>query len=148
MNEVSLRHSRWVETCIKLSMRNTKAYPYRYAGLLVKGGRVISYGFNRVKNNTLTSNSYYRCKTVHCEVDVLRNVDDVRGCILYIGGVTKAGNLINTKPCFMCYEYLKKYFDRGLRLVCYHNEFGEIQFLRREGYVYYRVEEDRYIKTC
>lgn len=127
-----MRHEQWINLCLRLAKRNTKALPYRYAGVLVKGGRVISIGFNRIKNNDL-GNPRYLMRTTHCEVDTLRNVNPrfVNGSILYVVGLTKADNFVYARPCAACTRELVLYFNLGLRAVYYLTPSG-IQTIHRD----------------
>lgn len=103
------KDKRWIKTCLKIASRN-KIKHYKHASILVKGGRIISIGVNKTKAGCL-GDPCYHLKGWHAELDCLHKVDpkDAKGAILYVGGWSKGGRVIKSKPCPYCQQYLKKF---------------------------------------
>lgn len=132
-----MRHDKWMRTCIKFTNKS-QAAPYKHACIIVRGGSIVSIGLNRVKNNWF-SNTCYRMKTVHSEIDALRNMDkkDVKGSVLYVSGITMAKNLVNSKPCEECQKEINVYIEKyGLKAVFYSTPDGIKELVRDERKVY------------
>lgn len=76
----------------------------------MRGGKVISIGINKNKAGCL-EDSCYGLKGWHAELDCLHKLDPetVKGAILYVAGWSKGGNVVVSKPCRYCQQYLKKF---------------------------------------
>lgn len=118
-----MRHERWLRLCLRMT-RRSKMPEHRHAAILVKGGKVISYGINKRKAGML-ADRVYGLKGWHSEADCLLSIHkkNVKDAVLYVAGVTKTGRLANSKPCLCCQEFINKYKLKG---VYYLNERNEV----------------------
>lgn len=103
------RHSNWIRVAIRHAEKSEVRH-YKHAALLVKGGRVISIGINRNKSGCL-GDPLYGLKGWHSELDALLSVDPdmVCGATLYVAGISRGKNVIKSKPCRYCQEFINKY---------------------------------------
>ena len=88
---------------------------HRIGSVLVKGNRVISWGYNRDKTHT---DSPHEFKSIHSEWDTIRKCtpEDVRGATIYVSRSKKDGTPALARPCSSCYSMLK---DLGIRSICF-----------------------------
>lgn len=119
-----MRHEKWLRLCLRLT-RKSKMPDYKHVSLLIKNGRVISYGFNNKYRSGKLADPVYEDKGWHSEVDCLFPIhkDNVKGAYLYNAAKTKTGLLANSKPCPCCQEFISKYQLKG---VFYHDERGNL----------------------
>lgn len=82
---------------------------YKHAVQIVKGGSVISYGYNH--------------DTIHAEVQALNKLwpGFARGTVVYSMRFTRSGNLAMAKPCDDCETALRA---AGVKKVVYSNREG------------------------
>lgn len=73
---------------------------WRVGAVLVRGGRLLSVGFNRYRNDPsqvdLAGVSY------HAEAVAIRKAGFTEGATLYVARVTRSGDLGSAKPCARC----------------------------------------------
>lgn len=110
----------WISLTREEAVKSHYLIPGRRTGcLLVKGNKVISRGFNKMKNRMSVS-----VKTVHAEIDAINKIGLNRGerfniLVAYIfrwkGGISK--------PCLSCWINLKLI---GVRKIVYEGSNGEI----------------------
>lgn len=119
-----MRHERWLKVCIRLAYQHHN-HMYRHVSILVRGGRIVAVGYNRVKPNPMQNPSYVM-RTVHSEVDISRQIgyNSYKGAILYVTGLTQANHLVFSKPCQSCQKKIEIYKDYGLRDVYYTTPYG------------------------
>ncbi|QWU18452.1 hypothetical protein KP014_19975 [Paenibacillus sophorae] len=100
---------------------------YRHAACVVKGGRLVNVGVNTNKKGRLID-PLYEEKGCHAELMALCSLSEeqVRGSVLYVAGWSKGNNIVNSKPCPICQQYIKK-FD--LKAVYYSLPNGEYEEL-------------------
>lgn len=109
---------------------------FKHGALLVKNGVIISRGYNTL---SISSNpqikmvekfsgirlTFSGIGTIHAEIACLINVglrqDLIRNSTLYIFGISRAGNVIKSRPCPRCLKAL--YFMR-IKQVVYSNQDG------------------------
>ncbi|OZB98169.1 deaminase [Paenibacillus sp. XY044] len=120
------RHKKFIAFCLKKARKN-RIDNYRLAATIIKGGRVIAVGVNSNKAGCLID-PLYENKGVHAELDALCKLSEkqIKGSIMYVAGWSKANNMITSKPCPKCQEYMKK-FD--LKAVYYSMPNGEYEEL-------------------
>jgi deoxycytidylate deaminase len=109
-----MRHIKWLQSALR-STKKSVFYPQKMCALVVKGGRVISVGLNRVSPGKLKDRRYHHVM-VHAELDAILGVDpdDLKGATIYVAGVSKAGTAIKSEPCEACKQMLT---DIGVRAV-------------------------------
>ena len=97
---------RWVRKAI-LQAEQAPHEQWRVGAVLVRGGSVLSTGFNRYRNDPaqvdLPGVSY------HAEEAALRKASDPRGATLYVARVTRSGVLGMSKPCAKCERLLAQH---------------------------------------
>lgn len=118
------RHARYIRLAQKLAEKSD-FINYRMSCVVVKGGRVIAIGINKPKSG-LVKHPAYSQKAIHAELDAILMIDSskLKGATVYIGGITKTGDLLKSAPCPLCQNLLKEY---GIRCVVFHEKTGEIR---------------------
>ena len=81
---------------------------YKIGAVLVKGGRVISLGVNKIGSHKRFITPHRNNYSHHAEVDAILNIskESSRGATLVVAGQTASGSLINVKPCYTCSKLL------------------------------------------
>ena len=90
-------------------------FEYRLCAVIVKGGKLLSVGYNRPLTNGLTE--HYKvaeyCSTTHAEVDAVikvRNKIDLTGAKMYVARIMYRNNEFGlSRPCEMCNAVLEAY---------------------------------------
>lgn len=90
----------------------------KHGAVIVKGGSVISTGFNKDKNhpNNVSEEHIKSHCSIHAEVDALKKTSNTKGAIIYVARVNSNGNEMMSKPCSFCYEKIKR---SGIRKIVY-----------------------------
>lgn len=103
MTQISSSDIRW----LRLALVQAEQAPHdqwRVGSVLIRGGSVLSYGFNKYRNDpslvSLEGVSY------HAEEVTLRKAGDAQGATLYVARITRSGDLGNAKPCARCQSLL------------------------------------------
>lgn len=118
-----MRHQRWINLCYRLAHKS-KSPHYKHCAILVRGGRVVSIGINKLKSGYF-ADPLYELKGWHSEADCLLSTskEKVNGSVLYVAGLSKANNPVNSKPCPYCQQFINK-FD--LKEVYYADENKQV----------------------
>lgn len=95
---------------------------WRVGAVLVRGGSLISTGFNRYRNHPM----YVGADGVsyHAEEVALMRAGDPRGSTIYVARITKSGLLGMAKPCEACQQLL---LDNGVRSVVFTTPAGVLK---------------------
>lgn len=93
------------------------------ACLVVRGGKVIASATNKDSKAESKDKRYNLGRSIHAELAVTLSGVDLTGGTAYIGGYTKNGQLLLSKPCSLCQQILK---EAGLKYVYYHDKAGSI----------------------
>lgn len=111
-----MKEFRFLDVAKKASLRSD--HKHHHIGVaLVKGGRVISTGFN---SNKKSPRSPHRFHSVHAEVKaILAANTDVEGATAYVFRQTKSGDMAMSRPCASCAEFL---VSKGIRTIVYSFE--------------------------
>ncbi len=119
--------------CVALAQHAT--HQFRHAAVVYKGKRVFGLGWN---NNKPTSviDAKFPYPTRHAEIAAMINAtnQDISGCdVLVIRVGRHNNNLLNSRPCEMCQDTMRKY---GIRR-CYYsispNEIGCLHIQKSGG---------------
>jgi deoxycytidylate deaminase len=99
---------------------------FRVGAILVRGGNIISTGFNKGwKSHPIQASMYpdRGWKAAHAEIDALRGLRpyDVLGSSIFVVRLRKDGTRALARPCFKCFEVLTQY---GIKKVYYSTEKG------------------------
>lgn len=120
------RHKKYIAFCLKKAKQN-RIENYRHAAAIIKGGRIISVGTNSNKPGCLID-PIYENKGVHAELNALCKLSEkqIKGSIMYVAGWSKANNMITSKPCPKCQEYIKKFDLKAVYYSMPNGEYGEM----------------------
>lgn len=103
----SNKDNRYLDIAKNLALSST-VNKYRHGAVIVKGGRVISTGINKMKNHpSVFDDDVDLIKSsahVHAEIDAIKKVSDLRGAKIYIARVNKNGQTGLSRPCDKCYK--------------------------------------------
>ena len=89
----------------------------RHAASVYKGGRLLSIGLNKSRvNNRWLPELEGRPASEHAEMAALRQIEDARGCVLYVARTLKNGEPAMSKPCQECAKEIAR---RGIKRVVY-----------------------------
>ena len=112
---------KFLETARQLALEH--AYEphleYRLCSVLVRGGKVLSVGYNHPSNHTLVRTFKKErafCNSLHAEADAVRKafqkISDISGSKMYtirLSGKTDSMGPALARPCSMCQSILKSY---------------------------------------
>lgn len=114
---ISKKDLRYLSLASSLAFDNSKCRR-KHAAVIVKGGSVLSTGFNKDKNHpTIVSEEHIKthCST-HAEIDALNRVGSADGATMYIARVSRSGATRNSRPCTRCYEAITR---AGIKKIIY-----------------------------
>lgn len=111
-------NKRYFDIAKRLSYKSD--YKHRLGSVIVKKGKVIGLGINKMKTHPKSNTPY---KTIHCEFDAVLNarIEDFKDCSIYIYRETPTGKIANSKPCKSCEAMLESI---GMENVYYSHEEG------------------------
>ena len=123
MNEILPQKSvRRMKICSILA-RESNHPKHKLGCVIVKGGRIVSSGFNRINTyNSRRSYRRYNC-SIHAEQSAIRPDISYNGCSLYVVRIGRAGNYLLSKPCEHCLNLIKSV---GIRKIFYTDSNGSI----------------------
>jgi deoxycytidylate deaminase len=105
-----MRHDRWLDLAIKAALNST--YPqWRLGACLVRGGSVLSIGWNSIQNDpALIDEADIRrgLASTHAEIDAINHAADPRGATLYVARITPGGSIGRARPCLNCLTNIRK----------------------------------------
>jgi deoxycytidylate deaminase len=105
-------------------------FKHKIGAILVKGGTVISKGYNQIRFSKDIKEFAKWDNSLHAERECLRKVDKdkVRGGVIYIYREHKNGETALALPCEYCFEMLKSY---GVKKIVFSQKdypfYGEIK---------------------
>jgi tRNA(Arg) A34 adenosine deaminase TadA len=109
---------RWLRLAI-LQAEQAPHAQWRVGAVLVRGGSVLSSGFNRYRNDPslveLDGVSY------HAEEAAIRRAGDPDGATLYVARIKRDGDLGMAKPCQKCQQII---LDTGVHTVVWSTSEG------------------------
>jgi deoxycytidylate deaminase len=109
--DLSKKHKKFLALAMKMAEQSE--CPFRHGSVLVKGGRVLSVGFNKPQNlSTIPLHKY----TIHAEEDAINKASLTRGATLYVARINKRGKAMLSMPCKACMAVLEK---NEIKLVVY-----------------------------
>lgn len=84
---------------------------HRIGAILVRGGSVLSRGFNKIQNDFVSMDAvvyddFAPYATSHAEMNALSRAKNPFGATIYVVKVDKRGMLRNAKPCIDCAKAL------------------------------------------
>lgn len=116
------RHIRWLNTALRLT-KQSDHWPYKMACVLVKGGSLVSRGVNKPGSGEAKDKRYTLGRGIHSELAAVLAASNPKGCTAYVAGLSKADNLICSKPCPLCESVLR---EAGVVDVYYYDQAGNI----------------------
>lgn len=101
-------------------------HDHKLSCLVTKKDRIISSGYNQKKT---CPNSPYKYKYIHCEYNALKrlNIEDTKGCTVYIYRENKQGIPSNAAPCIFCRKLLQSFSIKRI-IYSYDNSWIEETF--------------------
>lgn len=116
VSELSRRDYRWLQRSTGVAI--TSKHSFRMGALAIRGGNLIGYAVNRLRNHPRLVEDWYDC-SFHAEQSLIENCDTVSS-IVYVARITPAGKLAMAKPCQSCLRLLT---EAGVkRVVWTHGE--------------------------
>lgn len=102
----------------KTSQSKARHKSARHGAIIVSGGRTISTGVNKDRNNVLNVNNPPLDVAVHAEAAALRAAGKtpLKGATIYIARVLRTGEPAMSKPCENCQTLLT---EAGIRKIVY-----------------------------
>lgn len=90
----------------------------KHGSVIVKGGRVLSTGYNKERNHpTKVSKEHIKTDcSVHAEIDAIKKAKDVNGSTIYIARVNRRGQARDSRPCDRCYDSI---ISNGIKKIVY-----------------------------
>lgn len=120
---------------------------FRLASVIVRGGNVISVGYNRHSTNAFVEHYTNQvrghrdyCLSTHAEMDAVlkgREKTDLRGCKIFVARVRNDNNCLGmARPCQVCQHVL---FNYGIKKAYYSidaNTYGVMK-VENPAKIYY-----------
>lgn len=94
----------WGQRALRVA-KNSQS-KHRVGALIVRGGRVLSAGFNITTNDPIFSGATLLSQ--HAETRALSRTKDPTGATIYVGRWRKNGSSGIAKPCDQCLEYISE----------------------------------------
>jgi deoxycytidylate deaminase len=92
--------------------RSSQVRRYKHGAIIVRGGRIISTGINKVRNHPQVLNNnkedIIADAHIHAEVDAIKKVSGLKGAKIYIARVNRSGQTRLSRPCEFCYDVIVK----------------------------------------
>ena len=107
----------------KIEAENSSFSDWRIGAVIVKNGKVISKGHNRLSGKVKTRKRL-DFLSLHAEADAILNCNDfkrLKGARIYVAGVKYNGNGVNARPCMNCLSMIARV---GIKRV-YYNDHGK-----------------------
>lgn len=105
---------------LALKIAETSDCNSKHGAVIVKGGRVMSVGVNKFRNDPAfvpsdVKNGRGTIFSIHAEEFALSRAGDVKGAVMYIARLSKRGPAFS-RPCNHC---AKKLIKAGIKTVVY-----------------------------
>ena len=134
------RENKFLKAAIRKidSANSDYSVQHRHAAIIVKSGRVLSSGVNRIKTHPdaviEAEDGEIICKSVHAEMDAIlkvKNKEQLKGATIYVARKGRLDQVGMSLPCSMCQRNLVKY---GFRKAVFTTEHDH-------GVIYFGDEE-------
>ena len=113
--DLSNKDRSWIELAKKIA--SSGECKKRHGAVLVKGGRCISLGLNRYRNDQEYFFMAREARSYHAEEACLRGIGDrAEGATIYVARISRAGDEVMSKPCDNCMDIIKR---AGIKRVVY-----------------------------
>jgi deoxycytidylate deaminase len=95
---------RFIDLAIRAAKKSQHP-DHRLGSVLVRGNKVISFGFNELKTHTKSPSPY---RSIHSEFATILGLDkaEIDGSTMYIVRLRKDNSLGMAKPCIYCRKML------------------------------------------
>jgi deoxycytidylate deaminase len=119
-SKFSRQEQRYLALAANLA-RSSEVPRYKHGAIIVKGGRIVSTGINKIRNHPTVFGSSPKLLIkseahIHAEADAIRKVSELKGAKIYVARVNRSGQVRFSRPCDMCYRAIVK---SGIRKVCH-----------------------------
>ncbi len=125
--EIDLTYKFMFHPALKLALEEVKksTYRFRVAAVIFKGKRIISVAHNEVRSNSVPKWLNYYDNALHAEAAAILKSKkrDLRGYSILVIRIGKKGDLILSKPCEKCQEFIEY---SGIKNIYYSNAEGKI----------------------
>jgi deoxycytidylate deaminase len=110
------REFRWAAKMSRMSRQL-----FRLGCVIVRAGRILAQGFNRIGTTNPLIRLYFGYPTKHAEIDALSclSKDHCKGATLVVYRETGTGLPAKSKPCGRCMEAIKAY---GIKKIMYSTD--------------------------
>ena len=134
------RKSKFLKAAIRKIDSDNSDYSvqHRHGAVIVKSGRVLSSGVNRIKTHPdaviEADDGEIICKSIHAEMDAIlkvKNKEQLKGATMYVARKGRLNQIGMSLPCDMCQQSLKKYGFRRAVFTTEH-DYGVIYFGEEE----------------
>jgi deoxycytidylate deaminase len=97
---------------------------YQLGAVVVRGGRIISTGYNQHRHVDLPAAWSKREDTICAERDALRKcLHKAKGATVYVGKHTPGGRMRMARPCAACVAMMR---DAGIKKIYYTDSNGNL----------------------
>lgn len=110
--------NKYFRICKKVSEYSTH-HQHHIGAVFVKGGRILSTGFNKLKTCPKSPHFYRYCHAEYVAIKFLSN-EVLEGGTIYVYREASYG-IANAKPCPSCYNLIK---SKGIKKIVYTHESG------------------------
>lgn len=120
------------------------ALEYRLCAVLVRGGGVISVGYNKKSTNgfvehfaDLVRGERDYCLSTHAEMSAVlraRGKTDLHGTKIYVARIRASGDLGLARPCQICYKILQSYGIKKAYYSITSDDYGTMRISHKSSY--------------
>lgn len=118
LGNISKGEQRYLNIAINLA-RSSLVNRYKHGAIIVKGGRIISTGINKIRNHPDVfgeSTEIKKHSHIHAEIDAMRKVSDLRNAKIYVARINNNGKTGLSRPCDNCYNSI---LEAGITRIVY-----------------------------
>jgi deoxycytidylate deaminase len=119
---------------------------YRLCAVIVRGGRILSTGFNRRSTNAFVEHYTDLVRgtgrgfslSTHAEMDAVlsaRDKIDLRGCKIFVARLRADGSIGLARPCEICFRVLQAYSINKAYYTINNHEYGVMKITQNGEYV-------------
>lgn len=116
--KASRRDLKWLKQALKIA-KNSNCRQ-KHGALVIRGGRVIGWYPNRMRNHPQIVSDPHTDSSTHAEIGALRMASEARGATVYVARLGGHGQALS-KPCEACMDALRA---AGVKRCVYTTEGG------------------------
>lgn len=108
-----------IEFARKEALRNPDGLLFSHAAVVFRGNEILAVGRNQLSPCSIAGDfrrHWFVDHTRHAEIDAVARIrkHHFEGCDIVVVRVTDGGQMVQSRPCSMCYPFLKHHNFRRI----------------------------------